>query len=273
MRKTKAIGVLKKVYHHENADYEKTYFGKVGRKTEFLTDSQKALLEDANLVPNDFKEFTHDELIEGFLEIKGRGKVTLDLCTALFIKGLSGDVPRYRQSLMSYWHMNGLSRHSFETSSNRTTCAICDLPDETVLDRTHALLTYYYGHSWNEGCADFLLELEEISEVEKPNLTDDDRERFITLLQEIATAETGETPGLLEKRIGKLKLLPKTDKYKRYGILQTLAVIGVLPSDEGMNNQPARSDIVAPLAGWRGELGVDFDKAFEIFEIKAQSAK
>lgn len=270
MHKTKAVKLLKKVYHHDNADYEKTYFGKVGHKTEFLTEAQQVLLKEANLVPNDFKEFTHDELIEGFLEIKKRGKITLDFCTSLFIKGLSGDLPRYRQSLMSFWHMNGLSQHSFEKSSSRTSCAICELPQETVVDRTHALLTYYYGHSWNEGCADFLPELEEISEIEKPNVTDADRARLINLLREIATADIDETPGQLEKRIGKSKLLPKTDKYKRYGILQTLAVIGVLPSDPDLDAQPARSDIVPPLAGWRGELGVDFDKAYEIFKIKAQ---
>jgi len=47
-----------------------------------------------------------------------------------------------------------------------------------------------------------------------------------------------------------------------------LAVIGVLPSSPKYDKQPVRSDIALPLAGWKGELGVNFDKANEVFKIK-----
>lgn len=268
MISSKAISVLKKVYHHANADYDNDYFGRVGRKTDFLTEEQVLLLEKANLVPNDFKEMTHDTLLEGFLQIRESGALSLEFCTSLFLKGLSGDFPRYRQTLMSYWYLRGLADHTFEESDARAGCAICELPEHVVKDRTDNLLTYHLGGSWNEMPEDFLDELQEISQIEQPEVSDDDVERFVRLLNEIDNAEADETPGQLEKRIGKSKILPKTDKYKRYGILQTLAVVGVLPSSPALDKQPVRSDIVFPLAGWKGELGVDFDRASEIFNIE-----
>ena len=268
MISSKVFGLLKKAYHHDNADYEKCYYGEVGRKTDFLTQEQSSLLKEAGLAPNNFKQLTHDGLIKGFLALQKSEKLSLAFCTTLFIKGLSGAYPRYRQTLMSYWFLNEVSAHKFKKLETTNACAICALPQTKVVDRTQTLLTYYRGHSWNERPAHFLAELQEITAVEIPELTESDVERFTSLLREIDKAETGETPGQLEKRIGKSKLLPKTDKYKRYGILQTLAVVGVLPSRSNFDRQPARSDIVGPLSGWRGELGVDFDKANEVFNIK-----
>lgn len=269
MNNSKVLNILKKVYHYTNEDYDADYNGEVGYKTDFLTAEQHRLLEEANLIPNNFEELTHDSLLEGFLEIQSSGKLSLDFCTALFIKGLSGNFPRYRQTLISFWYMREISHHEFKESSSSANCSVCGLPESTVTDRTHNLYTYYLGHSWNEEPENFLAELQEISEIDKPQVSDDEIERFISLLQEINKAEADETPGQLEKRLAKSKLLPKTDKYKRYGILQTLAVVGVLPTNPEFDNQPTRSDIVLPLSGWRGELGVDFDRLNEIFKVKA----
>ena len=269
MSNKKAINILKKNYHHTNSDYETDYFGEIGYKTDFLTEEQHSILKQANLVPNNFQKLTHDALLKGFLEIKNSGKLSLDSSTSLFIKGLSGKFPRYRQTLMSVWYLCGIDNHKFEKSELKENCSICGLPKNTFEDRTHSLFTYYLGHSWNEMPAHFLGELQEISEMPKPRILEDEIEVFINLLKEINKADANETPGQLEKRIAKSKLLPKTNKYKRYGILQTLAVIGVLPSNSEFDNQPIRSDIVLPLAGWQVELGVDFNKVTEIFKIKA----
>ena len=163
--------------------------------------------------------------------------------------------------------MQGLEEHSFEKSKSHDACALCGLPEKNVEDRTHTLFSDYLGHSWNERPAHFLAELQEISEIPQPEIEAEEIEHLRILLKEINKADATETPGQLAKRIAKLKLLPKTDTYKRYGILQTLAVIGVLPTDRELNNQPMRSDIVMPLAGWKGVLGVDFEKASEIFKI------
>ena len=268
MNKQKAVNILKKVYHHTNVDHDTKYFDRVGYKTDWLTQEQHLLLKEAELIPNDFVKLTHDNTLKKFLEIKSSKKISKKFAVALFIKSLSGNAPRFRQTLMSFWYLQQLEEHKFEKVKNNTTCANCGLIENVVMDKTHNLFTYYLGHSWNECPEHFLTEIEEITDYSKPEILEEDTERLIYLLQEINKAEPNETPGQLEKRIAKSKLLPKTDKYKRYGILQTLAVIGVLPSNSHLNNQPIRSDITMPLAGWKGKLGVNFEKAAEIFEIE-----
>ncbi|MBY4891391.1 hypothetical protein KUL25_01285 [Rhodobacteraceae bacterium N5(2021)] len=81
-----------------------------------------------------------------------------------------------------------------------------------------------------------------------------------------------------------------TDKYKRHGILQTLAECGILPNDlvmplyKGARTQvefweahkrlkgSARSDIVLPLAGRRGRMGVDLDRYHDVFKADPPAA-
>lgn len=80
------------------------------------------------------------------------------------------------------------------------------------------------------------------------------------------------------------KLLNQTDKYKRYGILQTLAECGIIPNpfiapryetfitpqdlrkaSENLTTS-FRSGIILPLGGWRGECGIDRNRFKEIFD-------
>ncbi|MCP4131911.1 MAG: hypothetical protein GY754_13115 [bacterium] len=66
---------------------------------------------------------------------------------------------------------------------------------------------------------------------EKPVTTKSEESKILELLNFISESEPNETPGKLEKRIAKHKILPKTDKYKRYGILLTLSECGILPNE------------------------------------------
>ncbi len=245
--KNKAIAILKKVYHYENTDYETKYdFGVVGYKTDFLTQEQKDLLAKHNLVPNTIQKRTHNEMINKFLMLQKNKKLTLEFATALFIKGLTGEMPRFRQTLISYLYLREITEHNYTSAESNSNCSICGLPKETSEDITHNLFTYYLGHSWNESCGHFLEELEDILQYPSPKITETDKELLIRLLLFISKAEENETAGQLEKRIGKEKLLPKTDKYKRYGILQTLAILKILPSKKEFDKQSLRSDIVMP---------------------------
>lgn len=266
--KNKAVAILKKVYHHSNTDYENDYeYGVVGHKTDFLTDEQRQLLEKHNLVPNTMQKRTHDELVDEFLELQKNEKLTLDFAITLFMKGVTGEVPRFRQTLISYLYMRDVKKHEPQYEENGENCVICGLPKEDRSDRMYWLIGKYLGHSWNEFPVNFVEELKDILQYDKPTITEKDKSCLVNLLLSISKSDENETPGQLEKRIAKEKLLPKTDKYKRYGILQTLAILGILPSKKELDNQPMRSDIVMPLAGWKGELGVDLKKAEEIFNI------
>lgn len=258
---TRAITILKRVYRYDNTDYETTHLqGAVGYKTDFLSDEQNQMLAEVNLVPNDFEEWTHESLLDGFLQIRQDSRLSLEFASSLFVKALSSHVPRYRQTLMSYCFARDLSSHSFVKSPTRSGCAMCGLPERVVEDRTHTLFTYYLGHSSNESPQHFLTELKEAVQFPKPELDREDYYSISELLHQIRKTYSTETPQKLEKRIR--GLLPNTDKYKRYGILQTLAVVGVLPSRPELYKQG--SEIVLPLGGWKG-FCLDYDRAQEVF--------
>jgi hypothetical protein len=223
----------------------------------------------------------HDDAINRFLSLKNNNKLTEDFAVAMFYKGISGEYIRGRQTLMSYIYLKHLSEHKF---TGETFCDICGLKRTETIDKTDVLSTYYSGHSWNELPLHYLIELEEIINIEKPIITESDKDLLDNLLKIIDMAEKNETPGKLEQRIGKNKILKKTDKYKRYGIFQTLAECGILPNkliiprydkfisfneiietDKKLKGS-IRSDIILPLAGWKGEYGINKDKYKKIFK-------
>jgi hypothetical protein len=277
----KVISLLKKIYYHENGFYNDVFDRHEHTIPSDVSNENISLLEKYGLKPNNFETFTHDEAIERFLKLKSNPKLTQEFVIAMFYKGITGDFVRGRQPLMSFIFLKHLQKHTFKGKKH---CEVCGLPAKVTEDKTHHLYTYYLGHSWNEFPLHWLIELEEILKYEQPEVTSQDKKCLLDLLKFIEKTDEKETAGQLEKRIASAKLLKDTDKYKRYGILETLAELGVLPNDlikptyEGFSTyeecQEAyrklkgspRSDIVLPLGAWRGKNGVNWKRYQEIFE-------
>ncbi|MDR3058461.1 MAG: hypothetical protein LBU84_10025 [Prevotella sp.] len=275
----KLLEALKTIYHYENGFYNE----KAGRHEHKIPEniSKDILneLERLGLFPNNFETITHDQVIARFMKIKNNKLLTEDFAKAMFYKGITGEYVRGRQTLTSYIFLKNLPEHKFTGKHN---CDICSTDEIKTFDKTDDLFRFHFGATWNEVPLRYLLDLEEIINMEKPVVTETDKAFLDNLLNFISQAEKDETPGKLEKRLAKYKILPKTSKYSRYGILQTLAMCGILPNKlvipdyDGFTNfrercamktkGSPRSDIVLPLAGWRGEYGVDDKKYKEIFK-------
>ena len=280
MNKT-IISLLKKIYHYENGFYNEKADRHEHKIPNNISDEDILLLEKAGLKPNNFETFTHDEAIERFLKLKTNPKLTKEFVVALFYKGITGEFARGRQPLLSFVFLKHLQKHSIKGNPN---CEICGLPVKKTEDKTDQLYTRYLGHSWNETPLHWVIELEEILKYEQPKVTQQDKRHLRDLLEFIEKANENETAGQLEKRIASAKLLKNTDKYKRYGILQTLAELGILPNNsikpayDGFSTRKERweaerklkgsprSDIVLPLSAWRGKNGVNWKRYEEIFE-------
>ncbi|MCJ8145577.1 hypothetical protein MKI79_01400 [Acinetobacter sp. A3.8] len=263
--KIKASRLLKQIYAHDNVNLEHRFEDIFGYHTDFLTAQDQALLARNHLQPNQFKQFAHDDLVEEFLSLKQHSKLTFDFIKALFLKGLTGEFPRFRQAMISYLYLQELTAHDYENSTTHAHCQVCELPAHVNIDTTNILNTYYLGHTWNEMPAHFVADLTEILDYPMPKITDHEISHFKNLLIEISKADADETASQLAKRLGQAKSLPKTDTYKRYGILQSLALLGILPSSDVFSAQSTSTEITYPLSGWRGSLGVDFDKADALF--------
>lgn len=263
--KIKASRLLKQIYAYDNVNLEHPFEDIFGYHTDFLTAQDQALLARNHLQPNQFKQFRHDDLIEAFLALKQHPKLNFDFIKALFLKGMTGEFPRFRQAMISYLYLQELTAHDYKPSATHAHCQVCGLPEHANVDTTNVLNTYYLGHAWNEVPAHFLIDLTEVLDYPMPEITGQDIRHFKRLLLEISRADADETASQLAKRLGQAKLLPKTDTYKRYGILQSLAILGILPSSDVFSAQSTSTEITYPLSGWRGSLGVDFDKADALF--------
>ena len=275
----KIIFLLKKIYFHENGFFNHKLNRHEYKIPETITQEQLDLLTKYDFLPNTFETFCHDSSLDRLIDYKN--KITLEFATAMFLKGLTGDFPRGRQTLMSYIYIKNLYPHKFIGDK---ICEICGLPKSKIIDKTNQLYTYYLGHSWSELPIHFLIELDEIIKLKQAVIGDIEKNKLKELLNFISEADDKETPGKLEKRIAKNKMLPKTDKYKRYGILMTLSECGILPNDfikplyddfitlkdssriSKKIKTSIRSDIILPLAGWKGKNGVNFKRYKDIFK-------
>lgn len=128
-------------------------------------------------------------LLDRLLKLRENKKLTLDFVTAMFIKGVTGELPRGRQTLMSYLYLKHLPKHEFV---GKESCEICGLPKFKTEDKTHQLYTYYLGHSWNETPLSFLTELEEALTFEKPEITKSDRDKLTELIEFTTKADNTE---------------------------------------------------------------------------------
>ncbi|MFJ4172478.1 hypothetical protein [Microbacterium sp. NPDC089696] len=196
-----------------------------------------------------------------------------DAVLRAFVAGLHS-APRGRQTVISVGWCRHLAAAALAADGMPDCGLSVDAPDGMHdVDVTEELLRLALGWSWNEQPHHYLSDLEAASSEGLPSPTDDDRERLRALLDLIAGLPDGTRPGELEKAVARAKIVPRADKYQRYGILLGLAEYGVLrgsitPSWDGFVSRREiaeawtggpRSDVPPPLSGWRG--GIDERKA------------
>ncbi len=250
-----------------------------------MTDVDWAWLNSGEHAPNAFDSACHDELVAR-MRIAEEHVSWREALDGLIL-GCSGAWPRGRQTPISLAYAAHLEPHAFDPGdaepAPNTICQVCGLPMQATWDRTEDVFRLYWGYAWNEMPESYLPELEERSEAEMPEVGAADEAAFSALLTAIDQAPVGETPGQLESRLRKAKLLPGTEKYRRYGILSALAELGILPNvllectADGFVSRKTRlnaahnvlgsprSDIVLPLAAWRGELRIDWDRVDALY--------
>lgn len=190
-----------------------------------------------------------------------------------FAAGVGGSAPRGRQVLISYAWAAHLPADAQD----------CGLAPVEEIDVTDQLVRLACGWAWNELPASNVVDLEAAVSQGLPEPTEADWAAFDRLVAVVAAQPAAQTPGGLERELARAKVLPRTDKYQRYGILIGLAEAGVLPNsllppsldrfvplserhraDRAARGGP-RSDVPVPLSGWRGALGVDRERLSDLF--------
>lgn len=232
---------------------------------------------------NEVEAYSHDECVQEYKKILLHKNLTLENLLAAYLCGFSS-FPRGRQPILSYLFAKALPEHTFNPSEKgEDICAICSIPKYIWIQEGEEIFRKYMGCSWNEVWGKSLVDLQEFSELPPCVPTEEDIQIFCAVIDLIRNAPLEETPGKLEQRIKKAKIVPHYEKYRFRGQLMTLAELGVLPNPyikplyDGFvsfrqkcliaHKVPGstRSDIVLPLAGWRGDNPVDEDRLYCLF--------
>ena len=152
-------------------------------------------------------------------------------------------------------------------------CPVCSIRRNVWIEKGHKIFSCYAGSVWNERWCGNLVELEEFTAISPCTPTPEDISILISLIDMIRQAPQDETPGKLEQRIKKAKIIPNYEKYSFRGQLMVLAELGIMPNPyvkplyDGFTHftdicsvkypGSTRSDIILPLAGWRGENSIN----------------
>lgn len=248
-----------------------------------LSFEELGYLSSSGYPVNEIEAFSHDECVQGYKEILHRGNLTLENLLAAYLCGFSS-FPRGRQPILSYLFAKAVPEHIFTPfEKDGKICAYCSMSKQIWIQKGEEIFRKYWGYSWNEMWEKALIDLREFSELPPCVPTEKDIQIFCAVIDLIRKAPSGETPGKLEQRIRKEKIVPSYEKYRFRGQLMTLAELGILPNpyvkplydgfvtfqqrcriDQKVSGS-ARSDIVLPLSGWRGDNPVDEERLSLLF--------
>ena len=130
-----------------------------------------------------------------------------------------------------------------------------------------------------------MIDLEEFSKLPPCIPTDKDIQIFRSVIEHIRNAPADETPGKLEQRIRKAKIIPDYEKFRFRGQLTVLAELGIMPNSyvkplydgftpfaerceiNGKAAKNFRPDIILPLLGWNGSNPINEERLNELFGV------
>ncbi|MDT3334166.1 hypothetical protein Q4Q49_02565 [Shewanella sp. SP1S1-7] len=243
-----------------------------------LSDTEIALIEQSGYPVNNRVKLSHDEAVLAYKKLLLEHNLSLENLLAAYLCGFSS-FPRGRQPILSYLFAKALPEHSMATAND--ICPVCSIKRVNWIEQGQKIFSCYAGSVWNERWAHNLIELQEFCMLSpcKPNA--EDVAIFSALIEAIRQAPLDETPGKLEQRVKKAKIIPNFNKYSFRGQLMVLAELGIMPNsyveplyeaftpfEEICNIKypgSIRSDIILPLAGWRGENPIDEQRLKQLF--------
>ncbi|WP_332872743.1 hypothetical protein [Providencia rettgeri] len=280
----KVMRVLRKLYKYENSQYD------VGREVSVYSQSTLSAKEQLELARinwqvNHIESFNdHADIMHKFNSLKKEEKLSQKRCFDTFIAGVGGSYLRGRSVLGAFHKLQNIQIHDYIEKPQLACCWVCsDYNRKIHINDSYFQYCLYYGNSYTGNTSYAYLNLKHLLNVEPVQPLGDDKIKFNQLLDLFRSAKDDETPGHFEKRLAEAKIIPG-NKYTHRGVLQSLALIGVIPNqfiplslasrvnfgdlvstESQLNNTKGRSDMEMPWAGWKGHLGIDEDKVAEYF--------
>ena len=254
----------------DNGDQFDCESGTTHYSNDGLSNAEILTLEQSGYPVNQIIKYSHDECINAYKMLLEHPHLSIENLISAYICGFSS-FPRGRQPILSYLFAQAVPEHKIVSEGD--VCPVCSIRRNVWIEKGHKIFSCYAGSVWNERWCGNLVELEEFTAISPCTPTSEDISILISLIDMIRQAPQDETPGKLEQRIKKAKIIPNYEKYSFRGQLMVLAELGIMPNPyvkplyDGFTHftdicsvkypGSTRSDIMLPLAGWRGENSIN----------------
>lgn len=254
----------------DNGDQFDCESGTTHYSNDGLSNAEILTLEQSGYPVNQIIKYNHDECINAYKMLLEHPHLSIENLISAYICGFSS-FPRGRQPILSYLFAQAVPEHKIVSEGD--VCPVCSIRRNVWIEKGHKIFSCYAGSVWNERWCGNLVELEEFTAISPCTPTPEDISILISLIDMIRQAPQDETPGKLEQRIKKAKIIPNYEKYSFRGQLMVLAELGIMPNPyvkplyDGFTHftdicsvkypGSTRSDIMLPLAGWRGENSIN----------------
>ena len=254
----------------DNGDQFDCESGTTHYSNDGLSNAEILTLEQSGYPVNQIIKYNHDECINAYKMLLEHPHLSIENLISAYICGFSS-FPRGRQPILSYLFAQAVPEHKIVSEGD--VCPVCSIRRNVWIEKGHKIFSCYAGSVWNERWCGNLVELEEFTAISPCTPTSEDISILISLIDMIRQAPQDETPGKLEQRIKKAKIIPNYEKYSFRGQLMVLAELGIMPNPyvkplyDGFTHftdicsvkypGSTRSDIMLPLAGWRGENSIN----------------
>ncbi|WP_172195352.1 hypothetical protein [Saccharibacillus qingshengii] len=276
----KRTALYKKLYAYNNGTYDPK-LGTTHFDESVLSAEEKAFMQEIGWKANEMIVLEHNEMIARITELGQDERLSDARLTGEFVAAVGGSYRRGANGPVALRFARLIPPHDYRPARRILSCGVCG-HGEHSLNRSIALSrireSLWLGYRWHspEGVYADLSERVELPQVDP---TEEDAAALKRLLEALSRAEPDETPGKLEKRLSAEKVLRGNGGTRR-SLLDVLSELGVIPNmglriepehwidyedmvEAGMelDTTQGRSDLEMPWAGWRGHLGVDWDRA------------
>jgi len=277
------ITILNKIYTPTNSIYHGKGQAYTYNLPKDLTSKQIEVFKNSSFELNKITTYTHEETVKKLREIvkdSSLEKKVLHLFFRIFAKGELRGI----QSMYSYYFAKHLPEHSFTPFEEKEVgdykldrCKISGLKKEIEQNDAKNLYEFYIGYPSFYGCANLLLDLQEVQKQPLEEIDENDINVFRNLCELIDNVDEKVTYSKLETLISKAKILKGSTKVSRTWLIHLLANLGILniPSLKQKTilkgfttykeqflyelelHKNSKVEVVFPTSLWRGADGVN----------------
>lgn len=274
---TEQLWILKQIYSQRSL-YDSNLGSSIYQIPSSISKKDLEELKKENHFPNNFVQQEHDKIIVNLKKFSKQW--TIKEASDAFIASLWSAPIIWRSLLTGKLIADSIQEHNYTPYSSSNTCRICGIKENSNIDRS---LEWYFlmtnGTSLDGDLFGHLVAMEELSNekiLPKPN--DYDLWVFRKMLTVIRLLPDKARYSKAAEFLKKENLLPSKKLYLYKNLLESLAIIGILDTNDypGMatsyttyekrDMRPnTKVEVQAPLAWWDSNIGINENTLKTIF--------